>query len=91
MDVVLVDVVVVALVVVPVPVVVVPLPVPLVRVDGQAVLVAVLKVPVAEVELHCAGTLLAAVSPQGAGTTALRRSLAVSRAAYDQVRSRADS
>lgn len=90
-DVVLVEVVVVALVVVPVPVEVVPLPVPLVRVDGQAVLVAVLKVPVAEVELHCAGTLLAAVSPQGAGTTALRRSLAVSRAAYDQVRSRADS
>jgi hypothetical protein len=44
-------VVVVALVVVPAAVVV-PEPDPLVRVVGQAVLVAVLKVPIAEVELH---------------------------------------
>jgi hypothetical protein len=51
-EVVVVAVVVVAFVVVPGAVVVVPLPVPLVRVDGQAVLVAVLKVPVADVELH---------------------------------------
>jgi hypothetical protein len=81
---VLVDVVVVDLVVV------VP-PGPLVKVVGQAVLVAVLYVPVAEVELHVAGTLLADVSPQAAGTTELRRMFAVSSAAYDQVRSRADS
>ena len=36
------------------------------------------------------GTELAEAAPQGAGTTPLRRMLAVRRAAYDQVRSRAD-
>jgi hypothetical protein len=93
----LVEVVVVVVVVAPVAVVVavvavvVAVPDPLVKVDGQAVSVAVLYVPVAEVELQVAGTLLADVSPQAAGTTELRRMLAVSKAAYDQVRSRADS
>jgi len=64
---------------------------PLVRVLGQLVFVAVLYVPVAEVGLHVAGTLLADASPQAAGTIELRRMFPVSRAAYDQVKSRADS
>jgi hypothetical protein len=72
--VVLVEVVVVVLVVLPPPDL-------LVTVAGQAVLVALLKVPIAEVALHLAGTLLAVVSPQGAGTMSFRRSLAVRSAA----------
>lgn len=62
-------------------VVVVPLPDLLVNVVGQAVFVALLKVPTSEVYWHWPGILLADVSPHGAGTIAFRRSLAVSRAA----------
>jgi hypothetical protein len=46
---------------------------------------------VADVATQVAGTLLAEVSPQAAGTMELRRLLAEIRAAYDQVKSRAES
>lgn len=75
---------VVVTVVVPVPVVVAVVvadPDTLVKVVGHAVLVAELKVPMAEVELQVAGTLLAEVSPHPAGTTELRRKFAVNKAA----------
>jgi hypothetical protein len=45
---------------------------------------------VAEVALHVAGTLLAEVSPHAAGTMEFRRLFADIRAAYDQVKSRAE-
>jgi hypothetical protein len=45
---------------------------------------------VADVALHVAGTLLAEVSPHAAGTMELRRLFAEIRAAYDQVKSRAE-
>jgi hypothetical protein len=45
---------------------------------------------VADVALHVAGTLLAEVSPQAAGRMEFRRLFAEIRAAYDQVRSRAE-
>lgn len=46
---------------------------PPVSVAGHDVAVAVLYVPLAEVATQVAGTLLAEVSPHGAGTTASRR------------------
>lgn len=58
---------------------------------GQTVLVAVLYGPVAEVAEQTAGTLLAELSPQEAGTTDCLRAEAVRREAYDQVRAEAES
>ena len=57
---------------------------------GQDVIIAVVYVPDADELLQAAGTVSALDDPHEAGTIPARRSAAVSRAAYDQVRSYAD-
>lgn len=58
---------------------------------GQAGLVALLYVPEADEPEQTDGTLVADVSPLGSGAIPFRRMLALNKAAYDQVRSRAES
>ena len=58
---------------------------------GNAPVGAVEQVPIAEVAEQNDGTLDAVGSPQEYGTTPARRAAAVKKAAYDQVRSYADS
>jgi hypothetical protein len=55
--------------------------------EGQDPVDAVLKVPIAEVELHTAGILEAVGSPQEYGTIFARLAAQVRKAAYDHVKS----